>query len=178
MRVSYDEKDDVPHMTTGQRAATCAGLLSATDDVALELATSDGHDVIGIIAVGASGYFSPWKGYDAERDILTIGKTTDDPDLITENGDFVGYWQSRTKRNQTDFAILSVLPSAERRCIWRKYLMPCRNRWILATGNEHPLRLRGKLESSTKGESCRERITGKQERPQVRSRLAVSVPVR
>ena len=94
MRVSYDEKDDVPHMTTGQRAATCAGLLSATDDVALELATSDGHDVIGIIAVGASGYFSPWKGYDAERDILTIGKTTDDPDLITENGDFVGYWQT------------------------------------------------------------------------------------
>ena len=95
MRVSYDETDDVLRLTTGQRVATCAGLLSATDDVALELATEYGHDVIGIVALGASGYLSPWKGYDADRDILTIGKTTDDPQLITENGDFIAYWQPR-----------------------------------------------------------------------------------
>ena len=94
MQVSYDAMDDVLHLTTGQRVATCAGLLSATDDVALELASSDGYDVVGIIAIGASGYLSPWKGYDAERDILTIGKTTKNLDFITENGDFVGYWQA------------------------------------------------------------------------------------
>ena len=86
MKVSYDEENDVLVLTTKQRGPVCAGLLSATDDVAVELATEDGHDVVGLIAIGASAYLSPWKGYDADRDILTIGKTTDDPELITENG--------------------------------------------------------------------------------------------
>ena len=93
MHVSYDDEHDVLFMREGEPGATHAGLSSGTDDVAVELATEDGHDVIGIIAIGASGYLSPWKGYDAERDILTIGETTDDPAFITENGEFVGYWQ-------------------------------------------------------------------------------------
>ena len=94
MKVSYDEENDVLVLTTKQRGPVCATLSSATDDVAVELATEDGHDVVGLIAIGASAYFSPWKGYDADRDILTIGKTTDDPELITENGDFIAYWQA------------------------------------------------------------------------------------
>ena len=93
MQVSYDEQDDVLFMREGEPGETCAGLLSTSGLVAVELATEDGHDVIGIVAIGASGYMSPWKGYDAEHDILTIGETTDDPAFITENGEFVGYWQ-------------------------------------------------------------------------------------
>ena len=33
------------------------------------------------------------RGYDPDTDTLTMGNTTTDPDLITENGDLIGYWR-------------------------------------------------------------------------------------
>ena len=44
--------------------------------------------------MGASAYLPLKTGYDPESDTLLLGKRTDSPDLVTETGDFVGYWQS------------------------------------------------------------------------------------
>ena len=32
-------------------------------------------------------------GYDSETDTLIMGTKTNDPTLITETGDFIGYWK-------------------------------------------------------------------------------------
>ena len=93
MRVNYDRESNVLHLADETPAATGASLLG-DPGIVLELATSDGHDVVGIIVVGASAYLPLGKrGYDAKTDILLLGSTTDNPALITESGDFVGYWQ-------------------------------------------------------------------------------------
>ena len=93
MRVSYDRDSNVLHLTDGAPAATGASLL---DDpgIVIELATGAGHDIVGLIVIGASAYLPlGGNGYDAKTDTLVIGTKTDNPALITENGDFVGYWQ-------------------------------------------------------------------------------------
>ena len=93
MRVSYDREANVLHLTDGAPAATGASLL---DDpgIVIELATGEGHDIVGLIVIGASAYLPLGdNGYDAKTDTLVLGAKTDDPALITENGDFVGYWQ-------------------------------------------------------------------------------------
>ena len=33
------------------------------------------------------------KGYDTDNDTLLMGNSTSDHALITDNGDFIGYWQ-------------------------------------------------------------------------------------
>ena len=92
MRVSYNEVDSVLHITTGKRAVDGASFLRGPDAAVL-LGTLGGHDIVGLIVIGAAAYLPLGRGYDAERDILTIGETTDDTALITETGDFVGYWE-------------------------------------------------------------------------------------
>ena len=93
MQVNYDREANALHLTDGAPAATGASLL---DDpgIVLELATAEGHDIVGLIVTGASAYLPLGEnGYDLKTDTLVIGAKTDDPALITENGDFVGYWQ-------------------------------------------------------------------------------------
>ena len=92
MLVSYDQQANVLRVTTDAPAATAASLL---DDpgVAVELATADGHDIVGLIVMGASAYIPFGKSYNAKTDTLLIGRKTGDPKLTTENGDIVGYWE-------------------------------------------------------------------------------------
>ena len=65
MRVSYDRQANVLRVTTDTPAATAASLL---DDpgVAVELATADGHDIVGLIVMGASAYIPFGKTYNSE----------------------------------------------------------------------------------------------------------------
>ena len=93
MRVRYDHKDDLLRLITETPDATSASLL---DDpgIAVELATEDGHEIVGVTVLGMSAYLPLGSsGYDADTDTLTMGRTTEDPELITRNGDLVGYWQ-------------------------------------------------------------------------------------
>lgn len=92
MLVSYDQQANVLRITTDTPAATAASLL---DDpgVAVEVATADGHDIVGLIVMGASAYLPFGKAYDAETDTLLIGRKTGDLKLTTKNGDIVGYWE-------------------------------------------------------------------------------------
>ncbi len=90
MKVHHDDDADVLHITTEKRVATAASLLD-DPNVAVELATEDGHDIVGLIVMWASSYVR--SGHDAETDTLLIGKAVCDPELITENGDLVAYWQ-------------------------------------------------------------------------------------
>ena len=92
MRVSYDQLANVLRVTTGTPATTAASLL---DDpgIAVELATADGHEIVGLIVMGASAYIPFGKAYNAETDTLFIGRKTGDPKLTTENGDIIGYWK-------------------------------------------------------------------------------------
>ena len=92
MWVIYDKEADVLRMGSGQPIKDTSGLLRGPD-AAVDMATDGGCDVVGFILTGASAYLPLGLGYDPERDVLTIGETTDDPDLVTENGDFVGYWE-------------------------------------------------------------------------------------
>lgn len=93
MQVRYDHEADVIYITTETAAVTAASLLD-DPDIAVELATKDGHHIVGLIAMWASAYLPLGKrGYDPESDILLMGKRASDPKLITENGDIIGYWQ-------------------------------------------------------------------------------------
>ena len=91
--VTYDKKVDVLRVTSDQVGKTSAGLLRGPD-AAVDLATEDGYDVVGLEVIGASALFPHGRGYDAKTDTLTIGETSADPQLTTENGDFVGYWEA------------------------------------------------------------------------------------
>ena len=92
MLVSYDKEANVLHVTTEAPKATAASLL---DDpgIAVELVTWDGHEIVGLIVMGASAYIPLGLGYDSDTDTLFMGMKTSDPAHITETGDFVGYWQ-------------------------------------------------------------------------------------
>ena len=92
MLVSYDQQVNVLRISTDTPAATAASLL---DDpgIAVELATADGHDIVGLIVMGASAYVPFGEAYNAETDTLLIGRKTGDPKLTIENGDIVGYWK-------------------------------------------------------------------------------------
>lgn len=92
MLVSYDRQVNVLRISTDTPAATAASLL---DDpgIAVELATADGHDIVGLIVMGASAYVPFGEAYNAETDTLLIGRKTGDPKLTIENGDIIGYWK-------------------------------------------------------------------------------------
>lgn len=99
--VTYDRKVDVLRVTSEQTGKTSAGLLRGPD-AAVDLATADGYEVVGLEVIGASALFQPGPGYDARTDTLIIGETCDDPDLTTENGDFVGYWETASPGETRD----------------------------------------------------------------------------
>ena len=44
-----------------------------------------------VTIMGAASWFN--KGFDEASDKWLIGDTTDDLEMVTINGDFVGYWQ-------------------------------------------------------------------------------------
>ena len=93
MRVTYDKEVDVLRMNIGQTEMDTATLAYGPDDLAVDVATIGGNDVVGFTLLGALAYLPLDKGYDAEQDVLTIGDSTDDPVFVTENGDLVAYWQ-------------------------------------------------------------------------------------
>ena len=90
MRVSYDKENDILALSTGQVQRDGASLYDYTD-VAVLFGTDGGRDIVGVEMMAASHWFS--KGYDKENDTLLLGDSTDNPDMITVDGDFVGYWQ-------------------------------------------------------------------------------------
>ena len=90
MRVIYDEEVDVLRLIYNQAAIETKPFVRGPF-AALEVAKD--RKVVDVEVVGASAYLPLGRGYDAENDVLTIGETTDDPDMVTENGDFVGYWE-------------------------------------------------------------------------------------
>ena len=92
MRVTYDKEADVLRVNNGQRIGDTSGLARGPD-LAVDVATFDGHDVVGFILLRASAYLVSDEGYDAEQDVLTLGDSTDDPAFVTENGDLVAYWK-------------------------------------------------------------------------------------
>ncbi len=93
MRASYDAQVRVLQVLNGQTVEVSASLIRGPD-AAVHLGTHDGHDIVGFLVVGGSAFLPLGKrGYDPDTDTLTIGTATDDPDLVTENGDFIGYWE-------------------------------------------------------------------------------------
>ena len=92
MRANYDKEANVLRLTMDVQAVTAASLL---DDpgIVIDLSASEGHDIIGLVIMGASAYLPLGRGYNPSTDTLLLGTKTNDPGLITENGDFIGYWQ-------------------------------------------------------------------------------------
>ena len=87
MKVNYDHEADVLHVTTDKRAATAASLLD-DPNVSVELATSDGHDIVGLIVMWASSYIR--SGLNAETDTVLMGRKASES---TDNEDLTVYWQ-------------------------------------------------------------------------------------
>ena len=92
MRVTYDKEVDGLRVWNGQEALDGASLLREFG-TAVYQGSEDGYEVVGFEVLGATVYLPFGRGYDADSNTLTIGDTTDDPDLVTENGDFIGYWE-------------------------------------------------------------------------------------
>ena len=91
MIVDYDQEANVLTMITGELSATSASLL-CDPGIVVDLTESEGHDIVGVLVMGASAYLPLKKGYDPKTDTLLLGKRVESPDLITETGDFVGFW--------------------------------------------------------------------------------------
>ena len=92
MKANYDVEADVLSLSTGIEPATSASLLD-DPDIVVDLAEADGHDIVGLAVMWASAYLPLRKGYDPETDTLLLGTKNTRPHLVTERGDFVGYWQ-------------------------------------------------------------------------------------
>ena len=92
MKADYDIDEGILSLDTGMRSATSASLLD-NPGIVVDLADADGHDIVGVTVMGADAYLPLKRGYDPDTDILHLGRKADSPDLITETGDFVGYWQ-------------------------------------------------------------------------------------
>jgi uncharacterized protein YuzE len=91
--VQYDSEVDALRIATNSGGATSSSLWY-NSDIVVDLATEDGQDIVGLGVLCASVYLPLGKkGYDAETDTLLMGDSTSDPALITENGDFIGYWK-------------------------------------------------------------------------------------
>jgi uncharacterized protein YuzE len=95
MRVRYDQEVDALRITTGTPEAISESLWDTEHhDIVVDLAAEDSCDIVGLDVMWASAYLPLGKkGYDPESDTLLMGRATSEPDLITTNGDIVGYWQ-------------------------------------------------------------------------------------
>ena len=95
MRVRYDPEVDALRVTTETPEAVCESLWDPEHhDVVVDLAAEDGLDIVGLDVMWASIYLPLGKrGYDAKTDTLLMGRATTEPELISENGDIIGYWE-------------------------------------------------------------------------------------
>lgn len=122
LQVSYDQESDILSLDTGERCFDGASLLAPeVSGIAALIKTDGGYDVAGLIVMGAASCLSPHfarKGtgqpvplvkpsistYDPATDTLTLGFTTDDPALITQDNDYlIAYWQPDPE-DAADFA--------------------------------------------------------------------------
>ena len=88
MKAVYEKQDDLLYLSYGVRAKDGASL---EDDpgVMLDMGTDGGCDIVAVTIMGAASWFN--KGFDEASDKWLIGDTTDDLEMVTINGDFVGY---------------------------------------------------------------------------------------
>ena len=95
MRVDYDDEFGVLRVDAAKRAVSSS--LHDNVNIYVHMATEDGRDIVGFAIMGA-GYYLPLgkRCYDGKTDTLTLGDTTDAPELISECGDFVGYWDAES----------------------------------------------------------------------------------
>lgn len=71
--VHYDSEADALRVATNVSGATSASLLY-NGDIVVDLATEDGHDIVGLGVLCASLYLPLGKkGYDTETDTLLMG---------------------------------------------------------------------------------------------------------
>lgn len=90
MKAIYEKQDDLLYLSYGERAKDGASL-EADSGVMLDIGTDDGCDIVAITIMGASSWFD--KGFNEASDKWLIGDMTDDLEMVTINGDFVGHWQ-------------------------------------------------------------------------------------
>ncbi len=95
MRVRYDQEVDALRITTGTPEAISESLWDTEHhDIVVDLAAEDSCNIVGLDVMWASAYLPLGKkGYDPVSDTLLMGRATSEPELITTNGDIVGYWQ-------------------------------------------------------------------------------------
>ena len=95
MRVRYDPEVDALRITTDTLGVVSSSLWDPEyDSVVVDFATEDGCEIVGLDVMWASTYLPLGKkGYDPGADTLLMGRSTCDPELITENGDLIGYWR-------------------------------------------------------------------------------------
>ena len=121
LSVRYDQEFDILDLDTGERCCDGASLLPPeVSDIAVLIKTKDGYDVAGLIVMGAAASLSPYfarketglpvplaeppiAAYDPATDTLTLGYTTADPALITQDNPYlIAYWQPDPE-DATDF---------------------------------------------------------------------------
>ncbi len=112
LTVSYDPECDILDLDTGERCFDGASLLAPeVSGIVALIKTDDGYDVAGLIIMGAAASLSPHfarketgqpvplaeppiAAYDPATDTLTLGYTTADPALITQDNPYlIAYWQ-------------------------------------------------------------------------------------
>ena len=112
LSVSYDQEVNILDLDTGERCSDGASLLPPeVSGIVARIKTDGGYDVAGLIIMGAAASLSPHfarretglpvplvkppiSTYDPATDTLTLGYTTDDPALITQDNDYlIAYWQ-------------------------------------------------------------------------------------
>ena len=92
MELDYNSLDDVLHLGPEGKVEDGCALLD-NPGIVLLTSTEGGCDIVGAVIMAASYYLSLRRSYDVKSDTVLLGKVTDDPALITKNGDFVGYWK-------------------------------------------------------------------------------------
>ena len=122
LQVSYDQESDILFLYTDEPCSDGSSLVDpALSGIVVKIKTDGGYDVAGLIVMGAAACLSPHfarKGtgqpvplvkppistYDPATDTLTLGFTTADPALITQDNDYlIAYWQPDPE-DAADFA--------------------------------------------------------------------------
>lgn len=94
LKVLYDQDVNALNILTNEveMEDTCIPLRDE-GSVVLGVPYGDMCHIVSMEALGASAWLPLGKrDYDAETDTLTIGLSSGNKVLVTENGDIVGYW--------------------------------------------------------------------------------------
>ena len=94
LKVLYDREVNALNILTDEteKEETCIPLRDE-GSVVLGVAYGDMRHIVSIEALGTSAWLPLGKrDYNAETDTLTIGLSSGDEVLVTENGDIAGYW--------------------------------------------------------------------------------------